>query len=221
MKRLLVAGFEKIFEIGRNFRNEGMDHDHNPEFTMLELYWAYQDYLGLMKFVEDFLRDFLPGPWETVTFTEILKKVAGKDYRELDPDELDQVFKKEVRPKIIKPTYVIDYPESVMPLAKLKKDNIELTESFQLIVKGSEIVKGFSELNDPLVQRKQMEEQEKAFRSGNEESSRMDEDFIEALEYGMPPAAGLGLGIDRLVMLLTGAPSLKEIILFPTLRPKK
>lgn len=220
LKRLLVGGFEKIFEIGRNFRNEGIDRDHNPEFTMLELYWAYQDYQNLMEFVKKLLKKYIPGKWRTVTFAEIFKKLSGKDYKAVKTEELDEVFKKEVRPKITEPTFVVDYPEAVMQLAKLKKEDSSLTESFQLIVNGVEIVKGFSELNDPIFQRQQMERQEKEFRGGNEEASRKDEDFLEALEYGMPPAAGLGLGIDRLAALVTKTHSIKEVIPFPMLRPK-
>ncbi len=221
LKRLLVGGFEKIFELGKVFRNEGMDRDHNPEFTALELYWAYQDYEGLMKFTEKLLKKFLPGKWEKVKFADTFKKYAGKAYESIDPKILDEVFKKEVRPKIVKPTFVTDYPESLMALAKMKRDNPKLTESFQLIVGGAEIVKGFSELNNPVSQRTQMEGQEKAFRAGDEESARLDEDFLEALEYGMPPAAGLGLGIDRLVAIVTKAHAVKEIIAFPTLKPKQ
>lgn len=220
LKRLLVGGMEKVFEIGRNFRNEGIDRDHNPEFTMLEMYWAYQDYKGLMKFTEKLLKKWLPGKWKTVTFSEIFKKLSGREYRSVNPKELDEVFKKEVRPKIIEPTFVTEYPESMIALAKLKKENPALTESFQLIVNGVEIIKGFSELNDPVFQRAQMEQQDKEYRAGNPEAFRLDEDFLEALEYGMPPAAGLGLGIDRLVALVTKSHSVKEIIAFPTLRPK-
>lgn len=215
LKRLLVGGFEKIFEIGRNFRNEGIDRDHNPEFTMLELYWGYQDYRGLMKFVEKLIKPFIKGKIKTVTFSSLVK-----DWKKVKPEALDEVFKKEVRPKIVEPTFVIEYPETMIPLAKLKPENPELTESFQLIVNGSEIIKGFSELNDPVVQRAQMERQEKEYRAGNKEMSRLDENYLEALEYGMPPAAGLGLGIDRLVALVTKSHSVKEIIAFPTLRPK-
>jgi lysyl-tRNA synthetase class 2 len=221
LKRLLVGGLEKVFEIGRNFRNEGIDRDHNPEFTMLELYWAYQDYRGLIEFIERLLKKWLAGKWQTVTFAEIVKKLAKKDWKKIPAPELDEVFKKIVRPKIIEPTFVIDYPETIMPLAKLKENDSALTESFQLIVNGTEIIKGFSELNNPIIQRKQMEAQEKEFRAGNAEASRLDEDFLEALEYGMPPAAGLGIGIDRLAALITKSHSVKEIIVFPTLRPKE
>ena len=221
LKRLLIGGFEKIFEIGRNFRNEGIDHSHNPEFTMLELYWAYQNYDGLMKFTEKLLKKFIPGKWGKVTFVDAFKKFTGKSFENIDPSVLDEVFKKEVRPKIIKPTLVIDYPEPIMPLAKLHSDNPTFTQSFQLIVDGVEIVKGFSEMNDPLIQREQMERQERAFRGGDEEASRLDEEFLEALEYGMPPAAGLGMGIDRLVMYVTKTQNIKEVIAFPTLRSKE
>lgn len=229
LKRLLVGGFEKIFEIGRNFRNEGVDRDHNPEFTELELYWAYQDYKGLMKFTETLLKktrkqfgqkSLSQKKWGIVKFADIFKKYSGKDYDKVEEAELDDIFKREVRPKIVEPTFVIDYPEPIMALAKFHKDNSKLTESFQLIVNGMELAKGFSEMNDPIAQRKQMERQEKEFRAGNVEASRLDEDFLEALEYGMPPAAGLGIGIDRLAMLITGTQNIREIVLFPTLRPK-
>lgn len=225
LKRLLVGGFEKIFEIGRNFRNEGIDRDHNPEFTMLELYWAYKDYNDLMKFAEKLLKKWIPGKWNKITFADLFKKHTGKNWKSVPKEQLDEIYKKEIRMagKIKKPTLVIDYPESIMPLAKHKTEDPELTESFQLIAPapgGPEIVKGFSELNDPAAQRQQMEEQEKAFRAGHEESSRVDEDFLEALEYGMPPAAGMGIGIDRLVAYATDAHAVKEIIIFPTLKPK-
>lgn len=229
LKRLLVGGFEKVFEIARNFRNEGIDRDHNPEFTMLELYWAYQDRAGLMSWMEDFVKkaaerfgenNLASKKWETIEFSNIFKKYSGKDYKEIPVRELDEVFKHKVRPKIIDPTFVIDYPETIMALAKFHADNPFITESFQLIVRGTELAKGFSEMNDPRIQREQMERQEKDFRSGVAEASRLDEDFLEALEYGMPPAAGLGLGIDRLVMLLTGTENIREAVFFPTLRPK-
>lgn len=221
LKRLLVGGFEKIFEIGRNFRNEGIDRDHNPEFTMLELYWAYRNYRELMKFAEKLLKKFIPGKYEEITFAEIFRRHSGKNFSKVSEKELEDIFKKEVRPKITKPTFVTDYPENIMPLAKFKEDSPKLTESFQFIVNGAEIIKGFSEMNDPLAQREQMEKQEKEFRSGDQEMSRLDEDFLEALEYGMPPAAGLGLGIDRLVALATKSPGIKETIIFPTLRTKE
>ncbi len=221
LKRLLVAGFEKIFEIGRVFRNEGIDRDHNPEFTMLELYWAYQDWEGLMNFTEKLLKKFLGGKkWPRIGFSEAFKKYALIDINKLKSDELDEIFKKQVRPKIIKPTFITHYPKSISPLAKSCADNPDLTERFQLIVDGTEIVNGFSELNNPIEQRNRMEEQEKKYRKGDKEASRLDEDFLEALEYGMPPAAGLGIGIDRLVALITKSHNIKEVIIFPTLKPK-
>lgn len=221
LKRLLVGGFEKIFEIGKDFRNEGMDREHNPEFTMLELYWAYQDYRGLMKFIEKMLKKIIPGKYHKITYEEAFRKYAHKKLSEVEPKDIDDVFKKEVRPKLVEPTFVIEYPKSISPLAKSFADRPEVTERFQLIVQGMEVVNGFSELNDPLDQRARMELQEEEFRAGNPESSRMDEDFLEALEYGMPPAAGLGIGIDRLVTLATKSHAIKEVILFPTLRPKE
>lgn len=237
LKRLLVGGMEKVFEIGRNFRNEGIDRDHNPEFTMLELYWAYQDYEGLMKATRGWLLQLIEklnlkeivhdgqkinfqGNWSVITYEEAIKKHSGKNVSDLKVEEIDDVFKKTVRPHIIQPTFITRYPKVISPLAKSCSDNPSVTERFQLIVAGTELVNGFSELNDPADQRERMEEQEQMHRAGNPEASRLDEDFLEALEYGMPPAAGLGIGIDRLVALLTNTHSVKEIILFPTLRPK-
>ncbi|MBI2052065.1 MAG: lysine--tRNA ligase, partial [Candidatus Sungbacteria bacterium] len=166
LKRLMVGGFEKIFEIGRCFRNEGISPVHNPEFTMLELYWAYQDYKGLMKFVRKMLKKWIKGSWQVQDFSKVFKEKTGKKYTDVNPEELDDFYKKEVRAKIVGPMFLTHYPEAIMPLAKLKEDNPKLTESFQLIIDGTEVVKGFSEMNDPLVQREQMERQEQAFRSG-------------------------------------------------------
>ncbi|MBI4119694.1 MAG: lysine--tRNA ligase [Parcubacteria group bacterium] len=224
LKRLLTAGWEKIYEIGKVFRNEGMDRDHNPEFTELELYWAYQDYNGLMDFTERMLKNFISkksAKWPRITFAEAFSKYANRDFSTVQTEEIDEIFKKEVRPKISEPTFVIDHPKSISPLAKAKEDDPAFTERFQLIVEGTELVNGFSELNDPVDQRQRMEEQERRFRAGDQEESRFDADFVEALEYGMPPAAGLGMGIDRLAVLVTGVNAVKEIIIFPTLRPKK
>lgn len=237
LKRLLVGGMEKVFEIGRNFRNEGMDRDHNPEFTMLELYWAFQDYNGMMQAARKWfikLLDFLDikevqheaakldfrSPWKKAEYRDLIFQYSGKNLENLKIDELDEIFKKEVRPNIIQPTLVINYPKSISPLAKSIQDNPDFTERFQLIAAGMELMNCFSELNDSEEQRKRMEEQEKMYRAGHEEASRLDEDFLEALEYGMPPAAGLGIGIDRLAALLTNTRAIKEIIIFPTLRPK-
>ncbi|MDP3947974.1 MAG: amino acid--tRNA ligase-related protein, partial [bacterium] len=248
-KRLLVGGFEKVFEIGKVFRNEGVDRDHNPEFTMLELYWAYQNYEGLMKFVEKMLKRYLPGKWERISFAELFRAHAGKEWYEVPPAELDDIYKRKIRlaGKIEHTTFVTDYPERLMALAKFGRDDNandplrRLTESFQLIPGsgdagakgGSELVKGYSEMNDPALQRKQMEEQESRFRNGDEEETRLDQDFLEALEYGMPPAAGMGLGIDRLVLIAVRnrfkekfgrepeeINNVRDVIAFPTLRQK-
>ena len=222
LKRLLVAGFNKIFELGRNFRNEGIDKDHNPEFTMLELYWAYEDWEGLMKFTEKLFKKWFPKKFKKITFEKAMKKYAKIDLKKkiLDGAEIEEAFKKEVIPKIIEPTFIIKYPRVISPLAKSCEDDRSFTERFQLIIEGVEVVNGFSELNDPVEQRERMEEQEKMFRAGDKEASRLDEEFLEALEYGMPPAAGLGIGIDRLVALITKSHNIKEVIAFPTLRPK-
>lgn len=235
LKRLLVAGFEKIFEIGRVFRNEGIDRDHNPEFTILELYWAYQNWEGLMDFTEKVLKKavakikiknshaeyFLKKEkWPQMTYSSSFKKYAKIDINKIKTEQIDEIFKKEVRPKISEPVFITHYPKSISPLAKSCFDNPLLTERFQLIIDGMEVVNGFSELNDPIEQRQRMEEQEKMYRAGDEEATRLDEDFLEALEYGMPPAAGLGIGIDRLITLLTNSENIKEAIIFPTLRPK-
>ena len=220
LKRLMVGGFEKIFEIGRCFRNEGVSPVHNPEFTMLELYWAYQDYRGLMKFTKKLLKKWVNGKWTIKDFSKVFKEKTGKKYTEVGSGELDDFYKKEVRAKIEGPMFLVHYPESIMPLAKLKEDDPKLTESFQLIVQGTEVAKGFSEMNDPLIQRDQMERQERAFRAGSKEASRLDEDFLEALEYGLPPAAGLGIGLDRLSALVGGHNNIRDVILFPFMRPK-
>lgn len=235
LKRLLVAGFEKIFEIGKVFRNEGIDRDHNPEFTMLELYWAYQDWEGLMEFTEKILKKAVAGAkiknnraeyfsknkkWPKITYADSFKKYAKIDIDKIKTKDIDEVFKKEVRSRISEPVFITYYTKLISPLAKSCPDNPLLTERFQLIIDKMEIVNGFSELNDPIDQRKRMEEQEKMYRAGDEEASRLDEDFLEALEYGMPPAAGLGIGIDRFIALLTDSDNIKEVIIFPTLRPK-
>ena len=221
LKRLLVGGFEKIFEIGRCFRNEGIDASHNPEFTMLEVYWAYQDYKGLMKFTQKMLKKIIKGKWQTKDFSKIFKEKTGQKYTDINPNELDEYYKKEVRAKIVGPMFLMHYPESIMPLAKFKEDDSKLTESFQLIVNGVEVAKGFSEMNDPLAQRQQMERQEDKFRAGNKEASRLDEEFLEALEYGMPPAAGLGIGLDRLAALIGDHHSIRDVILFPFMKSKE
>jgi len=223
LKRLLVGGFNNVFEIGRVFRNEGMDREHNPEFTMLELYWAYHDARDMIKLVKKLLKPFIKGSWKELSYMDVLEKELGKkiDLSKMKGSEIDGLFKEHVRPKIINPTILYDYPKSLSPLSKSKEDNPYITDRFQFIVEGMEIVNGFSELNDPIDQRERMEEQEKMHRGGDKEASRMDEDFLEALEYGMPPAAGIGIGIDRLATLYAGGKSLKDVIIFPTLKTKK
>jgi len=224
LKRLLVGGYNKIFEIGRTFRNEGMDREHNPEFTMLELYWTYADYKDMIGLTKKILKPIVKGKWTEVSYIDAVKKHAGKSEKEIRKTKghtLDELFKKKVRPKLVKPTIVYGLPKSLSPLAKSYEDDPELTERFQFILDGMELANGFSELNDPIDQRERMEEQEKLHRKGDEEASRLDEDFLEALEYGMPPAAGLGVGIDRVAALYAGKKSVKDAIIFPTLKSKK
>jgi len=266
LKRLIVAGFEKIYEIGKSFRNEGMDKSHNPEFTMTELYWAYQDYEGLMNFIEDLiiylLKNALPQtqnpllinyggklinfkkPWLRKNFKEIIQEHSALDIDKVEERDvlkkmkergleiteetkkqnkwelLDEVYKKICLPKIMQPTFVLHHPLALSPLAKIREEKADEVQRFQAVTAGIEYVNGYSELNDPLDQASRFKEQEKRRRAGNLEASRFDKDFIEALEYGMPPTAGVGIGVDRLVMLLTNAPSLKEIIFFPLMRKK-
>jgi lysyl-tRNA synthetase class 2 len=260
LKKLLVGGFEKVFEIGRSFRNEGIDYAHNPEFTSLEFYWAYSDYKQLMKFSEKLFTHIfktlklypvleregkkinLKTPWPRIEFTELFQKFLDIDYESLSRDALakfaekidirvdphlnkgqvaDLIYKKAIRTKIQEPTFVIHQPTELAPLAKPLVDNPAYSARFQLVIGGWEIVNAFSELNDPALQRKFFEEQEKQRRGGDEEAQRLDETFLEALEYGMPPAAGFAFGVDRLTALLTNSHSLREVILFPTMRPKK
>lgn len=252
LKRLLVGGFEKIYEIARVFRNEGIDREHNPEFTMLELYVAYENREYLMRLCERLiaglvkelkLKKNLPKtPWPRVKFIEIIKKETGLDFHRASASELiaagkkrgicfesgqskakiaDEIFKKFFVPKAENPVFVIDHPTEISPLAKKDSKDIQVTKRFQLLAGGWELVNGFSELNDPIDQRKRFKEQEAVAKAGNTDAMRHDEDFIEALEYGMPPAAGLGIGIDRLAAWLTGAQSLKEVILFPLLKPRR
>lgn len=211
LKRLLVGGFEKIYEIGRCFRNEGMDRFHNPDFTMLELYWAYQDRDSLMEFVEKTTKDLLKKTKGVSQITYQGKKINFKTpWKRIKFSQID--FEKD-RENLIQPTFVVDHPVEMATLAKAKEKDPKLSHRFQLVVGGIELINGFSELNDPV-------EQERRFKIAKIESERKDKDFLEALQYGMPPAAGLGIGLDRLVALLTDSYSLREVILFPTMRPK-
>ena len=258
LKELLVGGFEKVFELGRNFRNEGMDKSHNPEFTALEFYWAYADYKDLMQMVERMFIHVVKtvfgttkiefqgktidfkSPWKRIDFYQLIKKETKIDLSEIHHDALakkakemgikidkgeglgeiaDKIYKKYCRDKLIQPTFLIHHPHSSFPLAK-PKDKLKLA-NIQPVIGGWEMANGFSELNDPIIQRERFEEQEKMLKQGYEEGMKKDENFLEALEYGMPPAAGFGLGVDRLVSLLTDSDTLREIILFPTMKPKK
>ncbi|MBI5728630.1 MAG: lysine--tRNA ligase [Candidatus Magasanikbacteria bacterium] len=263
LKRLIVGGFEKVYEIAKCFRNEGIDHNHNPEFTQIEFYQAYADYTVLMDLMEDLLPKLLKAvglpmeftvdgqgvnftpPYPRKTMREIIKQHAKLDIEDY-PDQktlfaaakklkvegidktsgrgklIDDIYKHFARPHIVNPMFMIDHPVELSPLAKRKADNPKYVERFQLLcVGGNELCNAFSELNDPLDQEARFKEQVENKKAGDEESMPYDEDFVEALKHGMPPTAGLGMGIDRLVKLLVNADNLKEVILFPTLRPEK
>ena len=224
LKRLIVGGFEKVFEFARCFRNEGVDASHNPEFTNLEFYWAYTDYEKLMEFTQELMKDVVKNVFGK-TDIEINGQMVefGKEFKRITFDKLtggknsDEALKAAVK-KIAEPTFVIDYPIEISPLAK--KKNEKTVERFQLILGGLEIVNAFSELNDPEEQRERFAEQSELRKKGKE-AHDYDEDFLKALEYGMPPTAGWGMGVDRFVMLLCGAKTLLEILLFPYMRPEK
>ncbi len=260
LKRLIVGGFDGVFEFAKDFRNEGMDRTHNPEFTMLEVYVAYKDYMWMMEMVEEMISrvamavngslkvmvggneiDFTP-PWKRMTMFEAIERFTGKSLRgkneeelravakdmhlEIPPGEgvgaiIDEIFSEKVEPHLIQPTFIMDYPVEMSPLAKRHRSEPGLVERFEAIVNGQEICNAFSELNDPLDQRARFEEQMKARARGQAEVQPLDEDFLRALEYGMPPTAGLGVGIDRLTMLLTGQESIRDVILFPQMKPEK
>ncbi|PJE50683.1 MAG: lysine--tRNA ligase [Candidatus Yanofskybacteria bacterium CG10_big_fil_rev_8_21_14_0_10_36_16] len=259
LKRMLVGGFERVFEIGRVFRNEGFDREHNPEFTMLEFYAAYWDYEKMMEFTEGMLVHIVKEmfgkdrvqyqekeiefktPFKRVTFNDLFNEYANLDYDSSTQEELaekakelgieinkamtkgniaDEIYKKVARPNILNPTYIIDHPLEISPLSKKIPDDPKHVARFQLVVGGMEVTNGFSELNDPQDQRERFEAQEKNAKEGNEEAHRIDEDYIEAMEYGMPPAAGIGIGIDRLSALLTDSHSIREVIAFPLMKPR-
>jgi lysyl-tRNA synthetase class 2 len=261
LKRLLVGGFNKVFEINRNFRNEGISRKHNPEFTMLEAYWAYADWEKMANLVEElicFLAEKICGsltiehrdseekivraidlkrPWRRARYQDLVREVAGKDWFNLSSEQrreratnefkleilpqladfevTQHVFEKLIEEKTIDPLFVTHCPKELVPLAKQNTANTALVDVFELIINGAEIAPGYSELNDPLLQRQRLLEQ------AGEERQKIDEEFLLALEHGMPPAGGIGIGIDRLTMLLTGAESIRDVILFPLLRPKK
>ena len=257
LKRLIVGGFNGVYEISKDFRNEGMDRTHNPEFTMMELYVPYKDYEWMMNFVEAMLEKVclevkgkleiicegkainLSRPWKRISMVEALKEKTGLDiltakYDQLKsyaidngievkqgkPKQVDEIFSELIQPELIQPTFIVDYPVELSPLAKQHRSKPGLVERFEGYVGGREICNAFSELNDPVDQRQRFEGQSKLREEGDEEAHQVDEDFLRALEYGMPPTAGLGVGIDRLVMLLTDQSSIRDVIFFPQMKPE-
>jgi lysyl-tRNA synthetase, class II len=260
LKRLIVGGLERVYEISKDFRNEGIDRTHNPEFTMLEFYQAFADYEDMMKLVEemvvtaaratnDTLDVVLEGrplnfarPFLKLTFLDAIREHAGFDAAAETEEQLrarvkkigvpdadkmgrgkllDELFGAFVEPKLWDPVFIIDYPRELSPLAKPKRGNPALVERFELMIAGREIANSFSELNDPIDQRERFEAQVALRERGDEEAQSYDEDYVRALEYGMPPTGGVGIGIDRLTMLLTDQSSIRDVILFPTMRPEE
>ncbi|SUB78130.1 Lysine--tRNA ligase [Porphyromonas macacae] len=260
LKRLIVGGFDGVYEFSRNFRNEGMDRTHNPEFTAMEIYVAYKDYNWMMSFTEQMLEyiavqvlgttqvkvgsqtiDF-KAPYPRITMIDAIKEHTGIDIGGMNEEELrnvckklnievdetmgkgkliDEIFGEKCEGKYIQPTFIIDYPIEMSPLTKKHRNNPELTERFELMVNGKELANAYSELNDPLDQRERFEEQLKLSEKGDDEAMYIDQDFLRALEYGMPPTSGMGIGMDRLAMLLTGQESIQEVLFFPQMKPEK
>ena len=259
LKRLIVGGLERVYEIGRVFRNEGMDASHNPEFTLLELYQAYTDYHGMMDITEGIIKEVaekvagsdkivyqgveldFSKPFERITMLDAVKKYTGVDFDEIPDTEtakkvakehnvefeevhekgdiLNLFFEEFVEDKLIQPTFLMDHPVEISPLTKRKPDKPDYTERFELFICGHEYANAYSELNDPIDQRERFKRQDELRASGDEEANMIDEDFMMALEYGMAPTGGMGMGIDRLVMLFTNASTIRDILLFPTMKP--
>jgi lysyl-tRNA synthetase class 2 len=259
LKRLIIGGYEKVYEVCKDFRNEGIDRYHNPEFTMIEFYMAYADYHDIMELIKKMLLSIarkvfaktefqfgehtfdLDSEWKTLPILKAIQDYAGIDSAKLSDDELaaecdklgieiekergrpkmlDDIFTEKVQPNLIQPTFITDYPLEMSPLAKLHREDSSLTERFELFIGGSEICNAFSELNDPDDQKERFLTQQKFSKLGDEEAHSLDEDFLRAMQYGMPPTGGLGIGVDRLFMVLTGQTNIREIILFPQLKPE-
>ena len=262
LKRLIVGGFDKVYEVCKNFRNEGMDIKHNPEFTNVELYAAYEDYNDMMDITEEIITRLcmkvngtlkinyqgldldLSTPWKRITMIDAIKEKTGIDFSEVKNDEearkladekgveleegkttrghiINEFFETFVEETLIQPTFIMDYPVEVSPLTKRKKDNPSLTERFEVFIGGREYGNAYSELNDPIDQYERLKKQAEARANGDEEAGMMDEDFVNALEIGLPPTGGLGIGLDRLIMLLTNSASIRDVLLFPTMKPIK
>jgi len=259
LKRLIVGGFDGVYEFSKDFRNEGMDRFHNPEFTQIELYVAYKDYIWMMELVEEMIERVVIGmhgktsvlvgeneidfkrPWKRMSMAEAIAEKTGKNIGEMDEAQLrtlahahhvhleptmgkgkviDEIFSELCQPDLVQPTFITDYPVEMSPLAKKHRTHEGLVERFEAFCNCTEIANAFSELNDPIDQRERFEEQLELGKRGDEEAMTLDEDFLRALEYGMPPTAGLGIGIDRLAMILTNVPSIQEVIFFPQMRPE-